>query len=145
MFPTKALARDQLRAITDLGVPGLVAAAYDGDCTPEERTWVRRNANVVLTNPEMLHYALLPHHSRWATFFMRLRYVVLDELHAFRGVFGTHVAHVLRRLQRVSAAYAAHPTFVACSELVGSNGVFAYFQWFDAGENVFATITFGVV
>ena len=110
VFPTKALARDQLRAITDLEIPGLVAAAYDGDCTPEERTWVRRNANVVLTNPEMLHYGVLPHHARWATFLMRLRYVVLDELHAFRGVFGTHVAHVLRRLRRVSESYAAHPT-----------------------------------
>ncbi|MEY2458636.1 MAG: box helicase protein, partial [Acidimicrobiaceae bacterium] len=129
VFPTKALARDQLRAITDLEIPGLVAAAYDGDCTPEERTWVRRNANVVLTNPEMLHYGVLPHHARWATFLMRLRYVVLDELHAFRGVFGTHVAHVLRRLRRVSASYAAHPSFVACSATIGAPAELASALW----------------
>ena len=99
MFPTEALARDQLRALADLELPGLVAGAYDGDCSPEERQWVRKHANVVLTNPEMLHCALLPHHGRWAPF-----------LHACAsswstsctpsGVFGTHVAHVLRRLRR---------------------------------------------
>ena len=93
--------------------PGLVAAAYDGDCSPEERTWVRANANVLLTNPEMLHYALLPHHAPLGTFLLRLRYVVVDELHAFRGVFGTHVAHVLRRLRRVAALYGVvDPTFI---------------------------------
>ena len=136
VFPTKALARDQLRAITALEIPGVVAAAYDGDCSPEERTWVRRNANVVLTNPEMLHYALLPHHARWATFFMRLRYVVLDELHAFRGVFGTHVAHVLRRLRRVSAAYAARPSFVACSATIGAPAELASALWAGPVEAV---------
>src|SRR5436190_233770 len=125
IFPTKALARDQLRAITDLEIPGLVAAAYDGDSTPEERTWVRRNANVVLTNPEMLHYGLLPHHARWATFLMRLRFVVLDELHSFRGVFGTHVAHVLRRLRRLAAAYAAQPSLIACSATIGAPAALA--------------------
>src|SRR4051812_23649634 len=129
VFPTKALARDQLRALAELEIPGLVAAAYDGDCTPEERTWVRRNANVVLTNPEMLHYGLLPHHARWATFFMRLRYVVLDELHAFRGVFGTHVAHVLRRLRRVAAAYAARPSFIGCSATIGAPAELASALW----------------
>ena len=136
VFPTKALARDQLRAITELEVPGVVAAAYDGDCTPEERTWVRRNANVVLTNPEMLHYAVLPHHARWATFLMRLRYVVLDELHAFRGVFGTHVAHVLRRLRRVSAAYAAQPTFISCSATIGAPAALASALWAGPVEAV---------
>jgi DEAD/DEAH box helicase domain-containing protein len=136
VFPTKALARDQLRAITDLEIPGLVAAAYDGDCTQEERTWVRRNANVVLTNPEMLHYGVLPHHARWATFLMRLRYVVLDELHAFRGVFGTHVAHVLRRLRRVGEAYAAHPTFVACSATIGAPAELASALWAGPVEAV---------
>ena len=129
VFPTKALARDQLRAITAFDIPGVVAAAYDGDCTPDERTWVRRNANVVLTNPEMLHYGLLPHHARWATFFMRLRYVVLDELHAFRGVFGTHVAHVLRRLRRVSESYSARPTFIACSATIGAPAELASELW----------------
>jgi DEAD/DEAH box helicase domain-containing protein len=136
VFPTKALARDQLRALTELQVPGLVAAAYDGDCTPEERAWVRRHANVMLTNPEMLHYALLPHHARWATFFMRLRFVVLDELHAFRGVFGTHVAHVLRRLRRVAASYAADPSFVACSATIGAPDELASALWASPVEAI---------
>ena len=85
-------------------MPGLVAATYDGDTAPEERAWVRRHANVVLTNPDMLHVGLLPHHGRWATFLMRLRYVVVDELHTLRGIFGSHVAHLLRRLRRLCAA-----------------------------------------
>ena len=102
-FPTKALAHDQLRALAGFDFPGLVPAAYDGDASPEQRMWARRHANVVLTNPEMLHYGVLPHHERWATFLMRLRYVVIDELHVLRGVFGTNVAHLLRRLRRVCA------------------------------------------
>ena len=119
LFPTKALAQDQLRAISAPGLPGLVAATYDGDCSTPERTWVRRHANVVLTNPDMLHCGLLPHHARWATFLMRLRYVVVDELHVFRGVFGTHVAHLLRRLRRICALYGSRPTFVFCSATIG--------------------------
>jgi len=119
IFPTKALAQDQLRSLTSLEVPGLVAAAYDGDCTPEARSWVRANANVVLTNPEMLHHALLPQHERWATFLHRLRFVVVDELHVLRGVFGSHVAHVLRRLRRLAEHYGAAPTFVFTSATIG--------------------------
>ena len=83
-------------------------------------TWVRRNANVVLTNPEMLHCGLLPHHERWATFLMRLRYVVIDELHVLRGVFGTHVGHVLRRLLRLCEHYGSRPTFAFSSATIGS-------------------------
>jgi len=131
IFPTKALAHDQLRALAELELPGMVAAAYDGDCSPEERTWVRRNANVVLTNPEMLHCALLPHHARWATFLMRLRYIVLDELHVFRGVFGTHTAHLLRRLRRVCASYAAAPSFIAASATIGEPAQLASALWAD--------------
>ena len=82
---------------------------------PADRTWVRANANVVLTNPEMLHHGILPHHDRWATFLMRLQYVVVDELHVLRGVFGTHVAHLLRRLRRLCAHYGSSPTFVFSS------------------------------
>jgi DEAD/DEAH box helicase domain-containing protein len=134
--PTKALAHDQLRALADLDVPGLVACAYDGDCTNDERTWARRNANVVFTNPEMLHCALLPHHSRWATFLMRLRYVVLDELHTFRGVFGTHVAHLLRRLRRVCAHYGATPTFISCSATIGSPATLASALWGDRVDEI---------
>jgi DEAD/DEAH box helicase domain-containing protein len=119
LFPTKALAHDQLRALGQLAVPGLVAATYDGDTPAAERPWVRQQANVVLTNPEMLHHGLLPNHAKWATFLLRLRYVVIDELHVLRGVFGTHVAHLLRRLQRVCAAYGAHPTFVFTSATIG--------------------------
>ncbi len=119
LFPTKALAHDQLRSLTELGLPGLVAGAYDGDASPEERTWIRRHANVLLTNPEMLHHGLLPHHARWSTYLGRLRYVVVDELHVFRGIFGTHVAHLLRRLRRVCALYGASPTFITCSATIG--------------------------
>jgi DEAD/DEAH box helicase domain-containing protein len=119
LFPTKALAHDQLRALTALGFPGVVAGAYDGDASPEERTWIRKHASVVLTNPEMLHAGLLPHHERWATFLGRLRYVVVDELHAFRGVFGSHVAQVLRRLRRLAAHHGADPVFICCSATIG--------------------------
>ena len=103
-------------------MPRLVAATYDGDTAPEERTWVRGNANVLLTNPEMLHHGILPHHERWATFLMRLRYVVIDELHMLRGMFGTHVAHLLRRLRRLCARYGSDPTFIFSSATIGTPG-----------------------
>ena len=119
LFPTKALAHDQLRALTHLGLPKVQAGAYDGDASPEERTWIRKNANVVLTNPEMLHSGLLPHHERWATFLGRLQYVVLDELHTYRGTFGGHVAQLVRRLRRLAAHHGADPTFICCSATVG--------------------------
>jgi DEAD/DEAH box helicase domain-containing protein len=119
IFPTKALAHDQVRALAQRGYPGVVGGAYDGDTGTEERAWVRRHATAVLTNPEMLHSGILPHHDRWAKFLGRLRYVVVDELHAFRGIFGSHVAHLLRRLRRLAALYGADPTFVCCSATIG--------------------------
>ncbi|HEY4376723.1 MAG TPA: DEAD/DEAH box helicase, partial [Acidimicrobiales bacterium] len=119
LFPTKALAQDQLRSLTQLGLPQVIAATYDGDTPPDQRTWARRNANVLLTNPEMLHAGILPNHANWATFLMRLRYVVIDELHVLRGVFGTHVAHLLRRLRRLCARYGTSPTFVFSSATIG--------------------------
>jgi len=122
LFPTKALAQDQLRALTAFDFPQLTAATYDGDTGPEERTWVRRNANVVLSNPEMLHCGILPHHARWSTFLMRLRYVVLDELHTLRGIFGSHVAHLLRRLRRLCQRYGSNPTFIFSSATIGEPG-----------------------
>ncbi|MBK9180246.1 MAG: DEAD/DEAH box helicase [Acidimicrobiales bacterium] len=125
VFPTKALAQDQLRAFAALGVPGLVAATYDGDTGPEARAWIRRHANVLLTNPEMLHTGILPRHERWATFLKRLRFVVVDELHVLRGVFGSHVAHVLRRLRRVCAHYASTPTMAFSSATIGEPGALA--------------------
>ncbi|MBA2496985.1 MAG: DEAD/DEAH box helicase, partial [Acidimicrobiia bacterium] len=136
LFPTKALARDQLQAFAELDLPGLVAAPFDGDCSPDERAWARRHATVLCTNPEMLHHGLLPHHRRWATFLMRLRYVVVDELHAFRGVFGSHVAHLLRRLRRLVAVHRSglrtartEPTLVACSATVGEPAALAAALW----------------
>jgi DEAD/DEAH box helicase domain-containing protein len=122
LFPTKALAQDQLRALTQLEVPKLVAATYDGDCSTEERTWVRTHANVVLTNPEMLHHGILPNHARWATTIMRLRYVVVDELHLLRGIFGSHVAHLLRRFRRICHHYGSDPTFIFSSATIGEPG-----------------------
>jgi DEAD/DEAH box helicase domain-containing protein len=125
LYPTKALAHDQLRSIAALEVPGLVPATYDGDTDPDTRAWVRRHANVVLTNPDMLHAGILPNHGRWATFLMRLRYVVLDELHTLRGIFGTHVAHLVRRLRRLCALYGSNPTFLLGSATVGTPGTLA--------------------
>jgi DEAD/DEAH box helicase domain-containing protein len=119
LYPTKALAHDQLRALTTTGFPGLVAGAYDGDASPEEKAWIRSSANVVLTNPEMLHGGLLPRHAKWDALLMRLRYVVIDELHVLRGVFGTHVAHILRRLRRICRHYGSDPTFIFCSATIG--------------------------
>jgi DEAD/DEAH box helicase domain-containing protein len=120
VFPTKALAQDQLRSFREWLVPDLVAATYDGDTPADERKWIRTHANVVLTNPEMLHVGVLPSHDRWATFLLRLRYVVVDELHTLRGVFGSHVAHVLRRLRRLCEHYGSSPTFCFTSATIGS-------------------------
>ena len=119
LYPTKALAHDQLRSLTELELPQVHAGTYDGDATSEERAWIREHANVVLTNPEMMHAGLLPRHAKWDTFFMRLRVVVIDELHVLRGVFGTHVAHVLRRLRRICHHYGSDPTFVFTSATIG--------------------------
>jgi DEAD/DEAH box helicase domain-containing protein len=125
IFPTKALAQDQLRSLRSWLVPGLRAVTYDGDTDRDARGWARKNANVVLTNPEMLHMGILPSHKNWATFLMRLRYVVVDELHTLRGIFGSHVAHVLRRLRRICEHYGADPTFFFASATIGNPGELA--------------------
>lgn len=119
-FPTKALAHDQLRALGQFDFPDCIAATYDGDTDQTQRSWVRTHANVILTNPEMVHLGMLPNHRRWGTFFRRLRYVVLDELHVFRGVFGSHMAHVLRRLRRVAEHYGSDPVFIFSSATIGA-------------------------
>ena len=119
LFPTKALAQDQVRSLAVHGFDDVICSTYDGDTARRDRAWIRDNANVVFTNPEMLHGGILPHHGRWANFLMRLRYVVVDELHILRGIFGTHVAHILRRLLRVCRSYGAEPTFIFCSATIG--------------------------
>ena len=119
IYPTKALGHDQMRSFVDLGLPGVVPSAYDGDAGRDERAEARRNATVLLTNPEMLHCGILPHHAGWMRFLSRLQYVVIDELHLFRGIFGSHVAHVIRRLRRIAAHYGADPTFVCTSATIG--------------------------
>jgi len=119
LSPTKALAADQLTNITALadgaGIRDARIAVYDGDTPAEQRRWVRRHGTVVLTNPDMLHFGILPGHEQWAHFFRALRYVVIDECHSYRGVFGSHVSMVLRRLRRIAARYRADPTFVLAS------------------------------
>ena len=128
--PTKALAADQLASIRSLGLPGVQAATFDGDSTYAERAWARSHARYLLTTPDMLHRALLPGHARWSGFFSRLRLVIIDECHGYRGVFGSHVGHVLRRLRRVVAHHAPpdglpRPVFVLASATVGTPGVCA--------------------
>ncbi|MEC3895828.1 DEAD/DEAH box helicase [Nocardiopsis sp. LDBS1602] len=120
LSPTKALAQDQLRWITDLGLSGMRAAVYDGDTSREERSWVREHANYVLTNPDMLHHGMLPGHPAWTRFLRRLRYVVIDEAHRYRGVFGSHVSQILRRLRRLCARHRSEPVFVLASATSGS-------------------------
>ena len=128
--PTKALAADQLASIRALALPGVQAATVDGDTSKAGRDWARSHARYLLTTPDMLHQSLLPRHVRWSGFFSRLRYVIIDECHEYRGVFGSHVAHVLRRLRRVVAHHAApggppRPVFVLASATVGTPGVCA--------------------
>ena len=125
LAPTKALAQDQLAALRRLDLPDLRCSTHDGDSTPELREWTRDHGEYVLTNPDMLHHSLLPGHARWSRFFGSLRYVVIDECHHYRGVFGAHVAQIIRRLRRVAALYGAHPTFVLASATVAEPEVSA--------------------
>jgi DEAD/DEAH box helicase domain-containing protein len=120
LFPTKALARDQLRAVRSFKLPQLKAAVYDGDTPQAERPLIRRNANLVLTNPDMLHLSVLPDHARWADFLLRLAIVVVDEAHVLRGVFGSQVALVLRRLRRLIALHGGDPRWCLASATVGN-------------------------
>ncbi|MEV4804960.1 DEAD/DEAH box helicase [Nonomuraea sp. NPDC049421] len=124
LTPTKALAADQLRSLRELRITQLRAACFDGDTPFEERTWVRQHANYVLTNPDMLHRSILPRHAQWSSFFRRLRLVVVDECHGYRGVFGSHVAQILRRLRRACARYHSTPTFMLASATASEPGLF---------------------
>jgi DEAD/DEAH box helicase domain-containing protein len=125
LFPTKALARDQLRSVRALKLPQVKAAVYDGDTPQQERPLIRRNANLVMSNPDMLHLSLLADHARWADFLLRLSLVVVDEAHVCRGVFGSHVAMVLRRLRRLVAHYGGSPRWCLASATVGNPGELA--------------------
>ena len=133
LFPTKALAQDQFRGLRELfalpqppspllSLTGLECAIFDGDTPPEERGEIKRSARLVLTNPDMLHLGILPHHDSWSRFLRQLRYVVVDEAHVYRGIFGSHVANVLRRLRRLCALYGANPQFICCSATIANPG-----------------------
>jgi len=125
LYPTKALAQDQARALAELRLKGLRPAIYDGD-TPGERRWqIRKWSNLVLTNPDMLHVGVLPHHDRWGDVLANLRFVVVDEAHVYRGVFGSHVANVLRRLRRLARVYGAEPQFLLASATIANPGELA--------------------
>jgi DEAD/DEAH box helicase domain-containing protein len=125
LYPTKALAQDQARSLAELGLPGLRAAIYDGDTPTERRRQIREWANLVLTNPDMLHMGVLPRHDLWGDVLHNLRYVVVDEAHVYRGVFGSHVANVLRRLRRLARIYGAEPRFVLASATIANPGELA--------------------
>lgn len=119
LAPTKALAHDQLAGLQRLGLPQLRAASFDGDSPTEERVWARAHARWLVTNPDMVHAGLLPTHDRWRGFLRELRFLVVDEAHAYRGVFGAHVGLVIRRLLRVAELHGAHPTVIATSATMG--------------------------
>jgi DEAD/DEAH box helicase domain-containing protein len=123
LFPTKALAQDQVAELLELnraGDLGVRAATFDGDTPGDQRRAIRLNGGIVVTNPDMLHQGILPHHTKWAQLFENLRYVVIDEIHSYRGVFGSHLANLLRRLQRVCAFYGARPQYILCSATIGN-------------------------
>src|SRR5262250_2115768 len=122
LFPTKALAQDQLAELTELAksLPDMRMYTYDGDTPQDARRSVRARANLVLTNPDMLHSGILPHHTKWVNLFQNLKYVVIDELHAYRGVFGSHLANVLRRLKRICRHYGSSPQFIMASATIAN-------------------------
>src|SRR3954447_649965 len=120
LYPSKALAQDQARALHAFGHPRVKLAIYDGDTPREQRAELRRSSNLILTNPDMLHVGILPNHRSWERFFAGLAVVVIDEAHVYRGVFGSHVANVLRRLRRVCGIYDAHPRFLLASATIAN-------------------------
>jgi DEAD/DEAH box helicase domain-containing protein len=126
LYPTKALAQDQIRALSELRPPRVKPAIYDGDTPGEQRWQVRKWANLILTNPDMLHVGVLPHHDRWGDVLSNLRYVVVDEAHVYRGVFGSHVGNVLRRLRRLTRVYGADPQFLLASATIANPGELAH-------------------
>jgi DEAD/DEAH box helicase domain-containing protein len=122
LYPTKALAQDQFRTLSGYRVPKLKPAIYDGDTPTEQRWQIRKWSNVILTNPDMVHVGLLPNHDRWGDVLANLRFVVVDEAHVYRGVFGSHVANVLRRLRRLTRVYGSEPQFLLASATISNPG-----------------------
>jgi len=122
LYPTKALAQDQFRTLSGYRVPKLKPAIYDGDTPTEQRWQIRKWSNVILTNPDMVHIGLLPNHDRWGDVLANLRYIVVDEAHVYRGVFGSHVANVLRRLRRLARVYGSEPQFLLASATISNPG-----------------------
>ncbi|MCR4394125.1 MAG: DEAD/DEAH box helicase, partial [Dehalococcoidales bacterium] len=124
LFPTKALAQDQLRNLRNQFCPDIIqpeyCATFDGDTPLNERAEIRKNARILISNPDMLHIGILPNHQSWSHFLRRLRYVVVDEAHMYRGVFGSHVALILRRLRRLCDLYGAKPQFICCSATIAN-------------------------
>jgi DEAD/DEAH box helicase domain-containing protein len=122
LFPTKALAQDQQSNLQSLQskISNLNSAIYDGDTPQSHRSAIRKNACIVLSNPDMLHTGILPHHANWSDFFSNLKYIVIDEMHTYRGVFGSHVANLIRRLKRVAEFYGARPQFILASATIGN-------------------------
>ena len=125
LYPTKALAQDQIRSLTELKPPAIKPAIYDGDTESSRRWQIRKWSNLILTNPDMLHVGVLPHHDRWGDVLHNLRYVVVDEAHVYRGVFGSHVGNVLRRLRRLARIYGADPQFLLASATIANPGELA--------------------
>src|ERR1700686_1977950 len=128
LFPTKALAQDQLAELHDLSKrldDRFGVFTYDGDTPSDARKSIREREHIVLTNPDMLHTGILPHHTKWMRLFENLRYIVIDELHTYRGVFGSHLANVLRRLRRVARFYGSNPQFICCSATIANPGELA--------------------
>src|SRR3954453_19561406 len=125
LYPAKALAQDQARSLNAFGHPRVKLAIYDGDTPREQRAALRRSSNLILTNPDMLHVGILPNHRAWERFFAGLAVVVIDEAHVYRGVFGSHVANVLRRLRRICEFYGTAPRFLLASATVANPGELA--------------------
>lgn len=122
LSPTKALAHDQLAALTELDIPGVRAATYDGDTPADERAWVRSHANFILTNPDLVHRSLLPRATAWSRVLRHLRFILVDEAHHYRGMFGSHVAHVIRRLRRLAALHGSDPIVICASATMAAPG-----------------------
>ena len=138
--PAKALSADQLTALTSYNLPGLYPASYDGDTPTGERRWIREHANFILTTPDMLNYSILSNHRQWASFLRGLRYVVLDEAHSYRGVFGAHIANLLRRLRRVCALYRTVPVFYGASA-TSSNPVESFSKLIGVPQQAVTAVT----